>query len=286
MANAIIMPKTGMAMEEGVIVQWLMKEGDPIEKGDPVVEIETDKSTMEVEADYDGVLLKILYEEGTTVPVVKPIAFIGEKGEDISALAAQAEADGNGAAADVKEEAPVQAGSAAEAAVFAAGETAPAAQVVMEGDRVKATPAARRLAEEKRLSLGGLTPSGRYGEVREKDVAAGAAASKASPLAGRIAADRGIDLSGVAGSGPGGKVMKGDLSAIPAGPQSGASAPQDSRVKLTQIQKITGRRMLQSHLEIPRSPKISGPTSPRCSPSGAVSMKLWRIRSPSTTSSS
>ena len=70
-------------MEEGVILEWFVKEGDSVVTGDPIVEIETDKSTMEVESDRDGTILRILYEEGTTVPVVEPIAWIGSPGEAI-----------------------------------------------------------------------------------------------------------------------------------------------------------------------------------------------------------
>ena len=81
MANSIIMPKTGMAMEEGVIVEWRVKEGDQVHKGDVVALIETDKSTMELESDYDGIILAIRGKAGETVPVTRVIAWIGQPGE-------------------------------------------------------------------------------------------------------------------------------------------------------------------------------------------------------------
>jgi len=261
MANAIIMPKTGMAMEEGAIIQWLVEEGATVEKGDPIVEIETDKSTMEVESDYDGVILKILYEEGSTVPVVVPIAFIGEAGEDISALVQTAQAEmtsdkdapsgttssSEGTSSPADEKNPGDASLSAPSNVYI---SLPEAEAEMVNGRVKATPAARRISGEKSVPLNRATPSGRSGEVRESDVVTLAAQLKSTPLAARIAADQGMDLASIDGSGHGGKVMKGDLAS---GFTVSADAPvmEDKRVKLTQVQKITGKRMLQSHLEIP-----------------------------------
>lgn len=83
MAHKVIMPKAGMAMETGKIVKWLKEEGDMVETGEPLLEIETDKVNMEVEAMNTGVLLKKLYEEGTEIPVVRTIGYIGEQGESI-----------------------------------------------------------------------------------------------------------------------------------------------------------------------------------------------------------
>jgi pyruvate dehydrogenase E2 component (dihydrolipoamide acetyltransferase) len=241
MAEKIIMPKTGMAMEEGVIIEWLIKEGDVVSQGDIVAEIETDKSTMELESDYDGTILKILYPAGTTVPVVKTIAWIGTPGEELpeeeAAPAPTVPAEEVKPAAAVPEAAKTEAQRAA-----------------MVGDRVKATPAARRVAGEKGVSLADIEPSGKHGEVREADVMS-APAVTATPLAMRIASDQGIPLSDVAGTGHGGKIFKADLSALSG--MSGAVADdfvpnyQDELVKLTKIQKITGKRMVQSHTEIP-----------------------------------
>ena len=83
MAHNIIMPKAGMAMEEGKIIKWLKAQGDAVEKGEAVLEIETDKTTMEVEADHSGVLLKILKQAGESVPVTQTIGYIGEADEKV-----------------------------------------------------------------------------------------------------------------------------------------------------------------------------------------------------------
>ena len=246
MAEKIIMPKTGMAMEEGVIIEWLKSEGDVVAQGDPVAEIETDKSTMELESDYDGTILKILYPAGTTVPVVKTIAWIGEPGEEVPEEEAPA-----APAADAKADEPA---SQAAAPAASSASAAAAAKAESVGDRVKATPAARRAAGEKNVNLADIAPSGKHGEVREADVLAAPSVS-ATPLAARIAADQNIPLSEVAGSGHGGKIFKSDIAAF--GKMSQAAGEdfvpvyEDQLVKLTGIQKITGKRMLQSHTEIP-----------------------------------
>ena len=86
MSTAIIMPKAGMAMEEGTIVKWLKNEGDRIEVGDPILEIITDKVNMEVEAEVSGTILKIIAKPGDVLPVLSPIGYIGEVGEEIEEL--------------------------------------------------------------------------------------------------------------------------------------------------------------------------------------------------------
>src|SRR5580765_4994230 len=82
MADQVILPRLGQGMESGTIVRWLKSEGDQVQKGEPLYELDTDKVTQEVEADVAGVLLKILVDEGE-VPVGTPVAFLGEKGEDL-----------------------------------------------------------------------------------------------------------------------------------------------------------------------------------------------------------
>ncbi len=207
-----------MAMEEGIILEWFVKEGDLVVTGDPIVEIETDKSTMEVESDRDGTILRILYEEGTTVPVVEPIAWIGNPGEAIPESWTTVQTD-------VKDQLPA-------ASTVAASTVAAPADV--SAGKVKATPAARRVAAERDITLDRIQPSGRFGEIKEAD-ALSFNRTEATPLARRIAQSEGIDLTGVQGSG----------FAVKEEPVA------DKRVPLTKIQKITGKRMLQSHTEIP-----------------------------------
>ncbi|MDR2181898.1 MAG: 2-oxo acid dehydrogenase subunit E2, partial [Treponema sp.] len=228
MANSIIMPKTGMAMEEGVIIEWRVNAGDSVKKGDVVALIETDKSTMELESDYDGVILAILGKAGETVPVTRVIAWVGKAGESV----------------------PADAAPAAKPAASPAPETsAPAVSGVSGAAGIRATPAARSLAKERGIDLASLAAGGRYGEIRRADVESVAPAASATPLAKRIAAAEGISLDGVRGSGFGGKILKQDLAA--GGASRAGEGRADTRVPLTNIQRITGKRMSESRQTIP-----------------------------------
>jgi pyruvate dehydrogenase E2 component (dihydrolipoamide acetyltransferase) len=214
MPSSVIMPKTGMAMEEGRIVRWMKKPGDPVKTGEAIAEIETDKSTMELEAEADGVILAIVHADGETVPVSRVIAWIGAPGEQVPSGAAPASA-------------PAREKAAAAPAAAAAGTTA---QLPAEGGKVAATPAARRAAREKGLELSQVPASGRHGEVREADV---------------------LRAASQVASGPGGARPAPSAAPAFAPTPPVALADGDTRVPLTTIQKVTGRRMLQSHLEIP-----------------------------------
>lgn len=228
MAEAIIMPKTGMAMEEGVIIEWLKEVGDTISKGDILAEIETDKSTMELESDEEGILLSIVYEAGTTVPVTIPIAWVGAEGDPIPET-------GTPDAAAETETAPAEESPSA----------APEPAAVVTGSGLRSTPAAKRVAAERSIDLSEVTPSGRFGEIRERDVLS-AKQVRSTPLAARMAADQDIDLSEVKGTGHNGKIFSSDLPK--AQPEAVA---EDVRVPLTNIQKVTGRRMTESCQQIP-----------------------------------
>lgn len=178
MASNVTMPKMGYDMEEGKILRWLKKEGDPVTKGEPIAEIETDKISIEIEAFAGGVLAKILHGDGATVPVGDPIGLIAEPGEKVEAPAAGAPAPA--------------AKPAAEAAPAPAQAPAPAAQAPAptEGERIKASPLAKKVAAEKNVELKGLQGSGPGGRIVRKDVeaaqpgaAAPAVAAQAAPAA-------------------------------------------------------------------------------------------------------
>jgi pyruvate dehydrogenase E2 component (dihydrolipoamide acetyltransferase) len=189
MATEILMPALSPTMEEGTLAKWLVKEGDTVSSGDVMAEIETDKATMEFEAVDDGVIGKILIAEGTEgVKVNTPIALRREEGEDASAASAPAPAA-----------APAEAPKAAAAAPAA---PAPAAPTTAKGDRVFATPLARRLAAEKGLDLTAVTGTGPHGRIVKADVlAAGPATAAAKPAAAAPAA------SPVAAPAPAAKAM-------------------------------------------------------------------------------
>ncbi|WP_226550455.1 pyruvate dehydrogenase complex dihydrolipoamide acetyltransferase [Celeribacter naphthalenivorans] len=174
MAIELLMPALSPTMEEGTLAKWLVKEGDTVSSGDVIAEIETDKATMEFEAVDEGVMGKILVAEGTEgVKVNAPIAVLLEEGEDASA----AETVGASAPAPAAAEAPKA--EAAAPAPSAAAAPAPAAPVAASGERIFASPLARRIAAQKGLDLSAISGSGPKGRIVKADVENATAAPKA-----------------------------------------------------------------------------------------------------------
>jgi pyruvate dehydrogenase E2 component (dihydrolipoamide acetyltransferase) len=192
MAVAIIMPKFEMAQESGTIARWLKQVGDPVSKGEAVLEVETDKITMEVESPADGVLAQVLAEPGARVPIGQPVAYLTAAGEPGAALVPPSSAPQPPRADALAERTP------------------------------KATPIAQKLAAEHRIDLSQVTGTGRDGQITRQDVEAFIARHKAHPqtdqervaavpAARRMANELGVDLNRVTGSGPGGRVQSSDV---------------------------------------------------------------------------
>ncbi len=174
----VLMPALSPTMTEGKLAKWSKKEGDKVASGDVICEIETDKATMEVEAVDEGTLGRILVPEGTEgVAVNAPIALLLEDGEDASALDAAAAAPAAKPAEQPAAAAPALAPAAPPATPAAAPAPAPAAKP-SGGDRIFASPLARRLAKEAGLDLGGITGSGPHGRIVKADVEKAKAAPK------------------------------------------------------------------------------------------------------------
>jgi len=153
-ATEVILPRLGQGMESGTIVRWLKAEGEPVEKGEPLFELDTDKVTQEVEAEAAGVLLKIAVPEGE-VPVGQTVAFIGQQGEDVPEVAAAA-----------SHEEPKTAAPEPEPAAAPPAETA----VVSGNGRIKASPLARRMARERGIELSDIRGTGPDGRIVAEDV--------------------------------------------------------------------------------------------------------------------
>jgi len=173
------MPALSPTMEEGTLAKWLVKEGDTVKSGDLLAEIETDKATMEFEAIDEGVVSQILVAEGTdNVKVGTVIAVIAGEGDDAGSAKA-APAPAAAPAAEPKADAPAPAPAAAPAPTAA---PAPAAAPAASGDRIKASPLAKRLAAEQGIDLKSLTGTGPGGRIVKADLE-GAPAGAAAPAA-------------------------------------------------------------------------------------------------------
>jgi pyruvate dehydrogenase E2 component (dihydrolipoamide acetyltransferase) len=183
MISEVVMPQMGADMKEGTILRWLKNEGDPVERGEVIAEIETDKANIEIEAFESGVFRKVIVGEGETVDVGTVIAIIADPEDDISAY-------GNGAGARKTGEAAAAARSETEPEASAPSETRaqeaapPPAAASRAGDgRLRASPVARRLAEERGIDLATVKGTGPEGRILQRDVeaaiAAGLTATKA-----------------------------------------------------------------------------------------------------------
>jgi len=212
MAEVVAMPKLGFDMAEGKLVRWLRAEGEEVEKGQVLAEIETDKATVEVEAAASGTVRRLLVTEGTSVPVGTAIAVIGAPDEPLEGIAPAPTAQAPGAAPSRPKAAP-----AAPLAPPALG-PAPAAEAAPEPE------------------TDGRLPGGR----------------RASPLARRLAGEKGIRLSEIAGSGPGGRVTKRDVEAALGGKAKAlAPEAETESVPQGRLRAIIGRRMSQSKQQAP-----------------------------------
>ena len=166
MATDVSLPRLGQGMEAGTIVRWLKSEGDTVEKGEPLYELDTDKVTQEVESDAGGVLLKILAGEGEEIEVGKRIAVIGEAGEEVAV-------DEPAPKAEEKKDAPKPEPLPAER--IEEPEPEPQQPARTDG-RIKASPLARRIARERSIDLASLTGTGPDGRIVAEDVERAAAA--------------------------------------------------------------------------------------------------------------
>ena len=241
MAVELRMLQMDQTMTKGKIGKWLVKEGDTVTQGQPLLEIETDKVVHEQESPTDGVIAQLVAEEGTNVPVNSILAIIGAPGEEV----ARVEID-----ATKEQPAPTQPEQPKE--------TPP--PTIAD---VKASPAARQLAEKLAIDLTEVQASGPGGRILESDVQRyidlrGEAPTedtrlKASPLARRLAKEHGLDLSAIIGSGPDGRIVRDDVlqasAAAPATtPVVETAAPQQTTevIPMSGIREIIAERMTLS----------------------------------------
>ena len=236
--SRVVMPKLSEQMETGKIIKWLKQEGDRVQSGDILAEVETDKADVEMEAFGSGVLRKILVSAGNTAPVGALIGVIAEPGDDIAAVVSQA---GGGAT------------TAAPAPAAAASEMASRPAAVPPQPR-REDPAARTPAP----AMGPTAPARPVQPVTSAPAPVPSPAPgrvKASPLARKIAAQSGVDLRLVQGSGPGGRVVRRDVEAASVGgatqPVPAAAGVEFEDRPLSQMRAIIAKRMPLSKAPVP-----------------------------------
>jgi pyruvate dehydrogenase E2 component (dihydrolipoamide acetyltransferase) len=240
MPTEILLPQWGMEMQDGTIVKWLKKEGDTIQEGEPLVEVETAKLETEMESVASGVVTRILVPEGATVPIRTVLAIIAAPGEEVAQPASAAPstpAPAAGPATRTSASAPARSGGPV------------TAQVV---------PAARRLAQEHGVDLSLIQGTGPRGRILIEDVERAASATPVAtpaqagggvsvqvvPAARRLAQERGVDLSQVQGTGPRGRILIADVeNAIDA-----QAAPAAQVVPISGMRRNIATRMLDSVL--------------------------------------
>jgi pyruvate dehydrogenase E2 component (dihydrolipoamide acetyltransferase) len=225
MAETITMPKLGFDMQEGTLVRWVKNEGENINKGDVLAEIETDKATVEVESSASGVVRRLLVDQGAVVPIGSAIAVIGTKDEKIEIPSSDQ-------------------GSEAKPS------TAPAISESKTEASTRLPPALKPIpTTSTSLIAAAATTSGST-----------TGPSKASPLARKMAREANIDLTTIQGSGPGGRVVRKDIESVVLGGQpsvvntqsfAAVTSHEDLTVSLTKLRQAIARRMTESKTTIP-----------------------------------
>ena len=228
MASDVTMPRLSDSMEEGTILKWLVAEGDEVERGQEIVEIETDKANMMYESDASGTLVEIVVAEGETVPLGEVIARIGDASEKAEGGRRKAErkaeaqkAEGDGAPAAVEEKpAPARAPA-----------PGPSGNGAGDAERVKASPVARRMAREMGVDLGSVEGSGPGGRVVKADIEAAAAQPQPRAV---VSEQRAVEEPAAAAA-PADAGPKGDVQVL----------------ELTRLQRTVSRRMAESKATAP-----------------------------------
>jgi pyruvate dehydrogenase E2 component (dihydrolipoamide acetyltransferase) len=230
MRTEVIMPRMGQGMEEGVILKWLKPVGAAVKRGEPLIEIESDKATVEIEAFATGKLIEILVPEGSTAPIGTILGMI------------EVESAG---------QPPSPPPAASAAPMFS---TPPPPALLRVNSSASVSPVAQRLAQEHQLDLVGVAGSGPGGRITKSDVEAAVAARRpparldVSPLARRLAREYGLNLREIRGSAPNGRIIKRDI--LAAQPATGTPA-QPNRSALSKLRRMAAVHMVESKLRIP-----------------------------------
>ena len=235
MSVTIEMPKLSDTMSVGTVVKWHKSVGDKVANGDTLAEIETDKATMELENFEDGILLKILVEEGEEAPIGSPLAFVGEEGEEIIAPETK----------DVNPPEPAE----------RAAEASDLENVGGDIEEVDSSSAPIPQPEE---TVTGNDSTELSKDLSEQTTAPADSRIRISPLAKKIASERNLDISAIKGSGPSGRIVKKDvLGSDASNHKTEATQPQRKQPELPQTPSLAHTSMQNGLLEAKTMP-LSG----------------------------
>ena len=216
MAETISMPKLGFDMAEGLLVRWVRQVGETINKGDVLAEIETDKATVEVESSASGVVLQLIVDQGTMVPVNAPIAIVGSAGEKVDAPSSS-KVEGQKSV----DESPLPANPIVD--------SAPQAVASADGASVKASPLAKKIARDQKVDLSNVKGTGPGGRIVRKDI-------EAALSSGQLTVDSGQSKAGI----------------IPSLPTTHYTpTTEDKVIQTTKLRQAIGRRLVESKTTIP-----------------------------------
>ena len=220
MAETINMPKLGFDMAEGLLVRWVKQVGENINKGDVLAEIETDKATVEVESSASGVVLQLIVDQGTMVPVNAPIAVVGQAGEKVDAPAVTPSKVEGQKSADEKPATPAQ------PTVVSSPQGTPVQQAAaaIPAGPIKASPLAKRIAQDNNVNLASLQGTGPGGRVVRKDVESAISSGQPSAVS---------------------------RPSTPVATQPIVVSPDDQVVQTTKLRQAIGRRLVESKTTIP-----------------------------------
>lgn len=227
MADILKMPKLGFDMAEGTLVRWVKAEGETINKGEVLAEIETDKATVEVESTFSGVIYRHLVEQGSIVPVGAAISVIAQPGEEVKDLPELEGSEGS-----TKDEKPAP---AAQAAATGAAPTAPAA--LDDSGRLTASPLARRMALERGIDLRLLRGSGPGGRIVKRDL------ENFIPVPAAVSAP-----AQTAASAP---AVKSTAAPLPLPVWGAGQTPADEVIPMDRLRQAIARRMVESKQQLP-----------------------------------
>jgi len=256
MIQRVLLPKLGETMSAAKIEKWRKAEGDAVARGDVILEITTDKATLEVESIVQGTLRKVLAPEGVELPVNTVIALVGDPGDPLPANLAELESVARGGPA-----APAAATPAAPVASAqpkprdeAPASDAVSEEIVLPSGRLFVSPRARARAATEHVPLPILRGSGPNGRIIEQDVldyAARRAAVKATPAAMAEACVRNVDITRLRATGPDGRITREDVLAAPAGVPAAPPALAGGRIELSAMRRVVAERLARSKREAP-----------------------------------